>query len=70
MGPHGDNGSSAAEVVFIFDLNDALFAFAILLPRSFSHVPISATSTARGWHTHDDDLHLEPAIRGELLIEI
>ena len=49
MGPHGHNGPGTTQFVFVMDGDDRFLTLAVLLHRSYTHIPL-AGSTAGGGH--------------------
>ena len=54
----------------VFDRDDGLFSFAAGFPGTKPHLSLSATPTARGWHSHHHHFHLETPVGVELFIAV
>ena len=67
--PHGHNGPGAAQFIFVFYLDDALFPFTVLLHRSLTHI-VLFSPPARGRHSHQYNIDLQSPVRVKFLVGI
>lgn len=67
-GPHGDDGSRAAQVVLVLDGDDTSFALVVKFHRPSTHLKSFTVPTFRRGHPNHDHVHLQSPLGVKLFI--
>ena len=67
--PHGHDGAGAAQLIFVFDLNDRLLSCTVLLKGAEPHIALFP-ATAGGWHSDHHHVHLQTPVGVEFLVGV